>query len=212
MLPCVPALANVEGVHLTPQTQTLFEVIRLPQRSHRSYFAVFASPPILGTRRDARTSLPTFPFQGDVHTSPQPPTSIPKTARASLAGVVLWDLWEIKFRTFRKVPAGPSRGWFTGTRVKPTRFARAYRAWSSRSGGRPAALTELAPVQRVPALSTVGAAGRHSQLCRNRDHRAGRGGPWRPRRARLLPSVARHLQDDVVPERRPHGSCTYSLP
>ena len=56
MVPSVSALANVEGVHLTPQTQTLFEVIRLPWRSHRSYVAAVASPFILGTRGDARTS------------------------------------------------------------------------------------------------------------------------------------------------------------
>ena len=46
MLPSVLAVANVEGVH-NRTTQTLFEVILLPQCSPRSYIAVIASPLIL---------------------------------------------------------------------------------------------------------------------------------------------------------------------
>ena len=70
MRPSVLAVANVEGVH-NRTTQTLFEVILLPQHSPRSYIAVIASPLILRPRADVHTSPPTCPLQGRrAHVSP----------------------------------------------------------------------------------------------------------------------------------------------
>ena len=62
-LPYFVAVANVEEVR-DRTTQTLFEVILLPQRSPRSYIDVIANPLILRTTGDVHTSPPTCPLQG----------------------------------------------------------------------------------------------------------------------------------------------------
>ena len=70
MLPSVLAVVNVEGAH-TGTTQTLFEVILLPQRSPRSYIAVISSPLILNTSGDVHTPPLKCPLQGRrEHVSP----------------------------------------------------------------------------------------------------------------------------------------------
>ena len=70
MLPSVPAAANAEGVY-SRTSQTLFEIILLPQRPPRSFIAVIASPLILRTRGDVHTTSPTCPLQEiRAHVSP----------------------------------------------------------------------------------------------------------------------------------------------